>query len=77
MEKYTLRTARDRAGLTLAKAAAEMGINVDTLANYEKGETYPNVPVLRKMLALYGVEFNQLIFLGIDYDLIVNRKEDA
>lgn len=75
MEKYTLRTARDRAGFSLATAAAEMGISVDTLANYEKGETYPNVPVIRKMLDLYGVNFDQLIFLGIDYDLIVNGKE--
>lgn len=67
MEKYTLRTARDRTGLSLAKAAQALEVNVDTLANYEKGVTYPNVPVIRKMLDLYQVSFDQLIFLGIDY----------
>lgn len=67
MEKYTLRTARDRTGLSLAKAAQALEVNVDTLANYEKGVTYPNVPVIRKMLDLYQVTFDQLIFLGIDY----------
>ena len=77
MEKYTLRTARDRAGLSLQTAATSMGVSVDTLANYEKGETYPTVPVLRKMLDLYKVAFDQLIFLGIDYDLIVNGKEES
>ena len=67
MEKYTLRTARDRTGLSIAKAAQALEVNVDTLANYEKGVTYPNVPVIRKMLDLYQVSFDQLIFLGIDY----------
>lgn len=67
MEKYTLRTARDRTGLSLAKAAQALEVNVDTLANYEKGVTYPTVPVIRKMLDLYQVTFDQLIFLGIDY----------
>lgn len=77
MEKYTLRTARDRSGLSLAKAAQELEISSDTLANYEKGETYPNVPVIRKMLGLYQVTFEQLIFLGIDYGLTEIGKEEA
>ena len=67
MEKYTLMTARDKAGLNMKTAAGELGISVDTLASYEKGATYPNVPVIQKMLDLYGVSYDQLIFLGVDH----------
>lgn len=76
MEKYTLRTARERAVLTQEQAASELGIHVSTLGNYESGSTYPTIRVLRKMLDLYGVTFEQLIFLGIDYGL-TERKEGA
>lgn len=63
MEKYTLMTARDKAGLNLKTAAGELGISVDTLTSYEKGITYPNAPVIQKMLDLYQVSFDQIIFL--------------
>lgn len=65
-EMYTLRTARDRLGLTQKEAAKKLGISDDVLSNYERGKTYPNVPMLQKIEEVYQVEYDQLLFLEKD-----------
>ncbi|MEE0335230.1 MAG: helix-turn-helix transcriptional regulator [Catenibacterium mitsuokai] len=65
-EMYTLRTARDRLGLTQKEAAKKLGISDDVLSNYERGKTYPNVPMLKKIEEVYQVEYDQLLFLEKD-----------
>lgn len=69
--KITLKMAREISGLTQAEAARLIGVSVDTLGNYERGKSYPDVPVLRKIENVYGIPYNRLIFLPLDYDLIV------
>lgn len=63
VEKFTLKTAREKAGLTQLEAANALGISVDTLSNYERGKTYPDVILIKKIEKLYQVEYNQIIFL--------------
>lgn len=63
VEKMTLKTARNKNNLTQEEAAKLIGISVDTLSNYERGKSYPDIPVLRKIEEVYGVSYNQLIFL--------------
>ena len=70
---FTLRTARELRGLTQAEAAKGLGIGKDTLSNYERGKSYPDVPVIRKIEELYGVSYDQLLFLPLDYDFTVNQ----
>ncbi len=69
---YTLKTARERAGFTQIEAAKALGISTDTLGNYERGKSYPDIPVLKKIESLYGVPYDQIIFLPFDYDKTVN-----
>lgn len=64
MEMFTLRTARDRLGLSQKEAAEKIGISIDALSNYERGKTFPNIPVLKRIEQVYGVEYSQLIFLN-------------
>ena len=61
--KVTLKAARVNAGLTQKEAAKELDISVDTLASYEKGNSFPDVRVIKKMEKLYGVTYNNIIFL--------------
>ncbi len=61
--KITLKAARVSKGLTQKEAAKLIGVTVDTLANYEKGKTYPDIPILKRIESVYGVEYNELIFL--------------
>ena len=69
---FTLKTARERKGLTQERAAKLIGISVDTLGNYERGKSYPDIPVLRKIEEIYEIPYEKLIFLPLDYDKTVN-----
>ena len=70
---FTLKTARELKGLTQVEASKILGISKDTLSLYERGKGFPDVPLLRKIEELYGIPYDQLIFLPIDYDKIVNK----
>jgi transcriptional regulator with XRE-family HTH domain len=70
--RLTLKTAREIKGYTQEEAAKLIGISTDTLGNYERGRSYPDIPVLRNIENVYGVSYGQLIFLPLDYDKTVN-----
>ena len=63
----TLKSARVNKGLTQAQAAQKIGVTVDTLSNYERGKSFPDVPVIQKIEIVYGVPYSELIFLPKNY----------
>ena len=73
--KVTLKIAREASGYTQKEAAALIGVSVDTLSNYERGKSYPDVSILRKIEEVYKIPYDRIIFLPLDYDLIVNAEE--
>lgn len=62
----TLKSARVNKGLTQVNAAKLIGVTVDTLSNYERGKSFPDVPIIKKIEQVYGVPYNNLIFLPED-----------
>ena len=58
----TLKSARVNKNLTQAEAAKRLEISVDTLSNYERGKSYPDVPIIKRMEDLYGIPYSDLIF---------------
>lgn len=62
-QRLSLKAARVNAGLTQKEAATALGVGQQTLSNYENGVSYPDVPVIRKIEKLYGVEYKNLLFL--------------
>lgn len=64
--RMTLKMAREISGMKQYEAAEKLGISKDTLRNYEKGKSYPDIPTLKKIEELYGVKYAQLIFLPLD-----------
>ena len=70
----TLRAARVNKGLTQVKAAKLLGISNECLSNYERGKSYPDIPVLKRIEQLYGVTYNELIFLPKDYGKTVEAE---
>lgn len=70
--RMTLKTARELKGLKQIEAAALIGINPDTLSNYERGKSYPDIRILRKIEEVYGVPYDRLIFLPLDFGLTEN-----
>ena len=67
--KVSLKTARELNGLKQLEAANLIGVSPDTLSNYERGKSYPDIPVLRKIEEVYGVPYNRIIFLPLDFGL--------
>ena len=59
----TLKAARVNKNLTQTQAAELLGISKDSLWNYENGRSFPNVLVIKKMEEVYGIGYNDIIFL--------------
>lgn len=67
--KLSLKTAREIKGFTQQEAAKLMNISTDTLGNYERGKSYPDIPISRRIEKVYGISYNQIIFLLLDFGL--------
>lgn len=61
--KYTLKALRAIKGYTQEEASKLIGISPDTLSNYERGKSYPDVPVIKSIEKVYDVSYNDIIFL--------------
>lgn len=59
----TLKAARINNGLSQKEAAKKIGISADTLSNYERGRSFPDVPTIQRIERAYGCLYNDIIFL--------------
>lgn len=60
--EVTLKAARVNADMTLADAARSLKINRNTLSNYEKYKTKPDIEMSKRIADLYGCSVNDIIF---------------
>lgn len=60
--KFTLKALRINKGYTQEQASNLIGISVETLAKYEKGITYPDIPVLKKIEEVYETTYDNINF---------------
>lgn len=65
--RMTLKMAREIKGMTQEYAAKLIGVSVDTLGNYERGKSYPDIPVLRNIEKVYEIPYDRIIFLPLDF----------
>lgn len=63
MPKMTLKAARVNAGFTQKEAAELLAISNKTLGNWEKGVSFPKADKVEKLCSLYGVSYDNIIFL--------------
>lgn len=73
METLTLRAIRVNLGLSLEEASTLIGVSKDTLSNYERGATYPDVPIIKRIEDVYNVTYDKINFLV--NDTVLNGKE--
>lgn len=59
----TLRAARVNKNLSQIEAAKLIGVSTSTIANYEMGRRFPDIPVIKKIEEVYGVKYNDIDFL--------------
>lgn len=75
--KMTLKAIRINNNLTQLEASKMLGIAETTLNNYENFKSFPDVPMIEKILKLYKVDYNDIIFLQQKCNLIAeNEKEE-
>ncbi len=74
METLTLRAIRVNLGLSLEEASIRIGVSKDTLSNYERGDTYPDVPTIKRIEDVYNISYDRINFLVNDTAL--NGKEE-
>lgn len=58
----SLKAARINKNLTQREAALLIGVSVATMANYEKGASFPDVPVIMKIEKVYGLPYSEINF---------------
>lgn len=63
----TLKAARVNKGLTQKEAAKLIGISPSALAKWENFKSYPSNRWIPKILEIYSVSYDELIFLPINY----------
>ena len=63
MKEQNYRKAREGAGVRPERAAAELGVSITTLFNWERGETSPDADKLVTMSRLYGKRIDYLLAL--------------
>ena len=61
--KATLKAIRVNNGWSQEEAAKLYGISVATLQNYELGKTFPDVPIINRIIEVTGIGYNDIIFL--------------
>ncbi len=62
-KKFTLKALRINNGWSQEEAASLYGVSIDTIKNYEAYKTYPDVPIIEKILKASGLDYNDIIFL--------------
>lgn len=63
----SLKAARVNKKLTQKEAAKLIGVNVSMLSKWEAGKSVPSAKRIPKITEVYGVTYDELIFLPLDY----------
>lgn len=61
--EITLKAARVNAGLSQTKVAEALGICTNTVYKWECGKAYPDALRIKEIEKLYGISYNEIIFL--------------
>ena len=73
--QLTLKALRINKGYTQEIAAGLIGISVETLAKYEKGSTYPDIPILKKIEEVYETKYDNINFFIANKRLNRTKKK--
>lgn len=65
----TLKALRINAGLDQRTAAERLDITPETLSNWERAKSFPNVLQITKIEGLYGVSYADINFLPTNIGL--------
>lgn len=67
-KKFSLKALRVNKNLTQTETAEKLGITKTTVCNWENGKSFPNVKQIKMIEDLYGVQYDDIIFLPNNND---------
>ena len=73
--QMTLKALRVNAGLSQVDVAKRLKITPETLSNWERAKSFPNVPQITELEKLYGVTYSDINFLPADIGLTEDCEE--
>lgn len=65
--KWTLKAIRNNLNLNQQEMASKLGVSKETYQNYENYKTFPDVNIVKKIVKVSNVDFNDIIFLPNEY----------
>ena len=75
MLRITLEAARVNAGYSQKEVAVLLKVSNKTICSWEKGKSFPNAEKINALCALYGISYDDIIFLPCDS--LKAKKRDA
>ena len=76
MKTYSLKSIRINAGLTLEEASKKIGISKSTLYNYEHFKTTPDIDIIKNIMQIYNVSYDDIRFLPNEKEKKVSSKRN-
>ena len=73
--KFTLKAVRINNNWSQEEASKLYGVSIDSVRNYESYKTYPDVPVIEKILKATGLKYDDIIFLPLNYGKTVEEEQ--
>ncbi len=73
--KFTLKALRINNNWSQEETARLYGVSIDTIKNYESYKTFPDVPIIEKILKVTGMNYDDIIFLPENYGKTVSINE--
>lgn len=62
--KMTLKAARTNVNMSQSEAGKAIGVSENVISNWERGISFPDVLQLKRIEDVYGVSYDNLIFLS-------------
>ena len=62
--KMTLKAARTNVNMSQSEAGKAIGVSENVISNWESGISFPDVWQLKRIEDVYGVSYDNLIFLS-------------
>lgn len=73
--KWTWKAIRMNLGLKQQEMATKLGISKKTYQNYENYKKFPNVAIVKKIIKISGLDFDDIIFLQTKYAKSENKEK--
>ena len=71
----TLKALRVNKGLGQVEAAKLLNVTPETLSNWERAKSFPNVKQITAIEELYGVSYSDINFLPSNVDLTEDKED--